>query len=59
MLGVLLDAVASRKNRSVGPGLADHFSNPLLIFPIQISDIHYGRDQHLQLFTEAGLPNYL
>lgn len=56
---MLLDAVASGKNRSVRPGLADHFFNLLLIFPIQISDTHYGRDQHLQLFTEAGLPNYL
>lgn len=59
MLGVVLDALDFKKNRLVGPSLADCFTNPLFILLVQTSDIHYGKDLHLQLFTEAGLPNYL
>lgn len=59
MLEVVLDALDSKKNRSSGPGLADCFTNLLLILLVQTSDIRYGKDLHLQLFTGAGLPNYL
>lgn len=59
MLGVELDALGSKKNRSVGPALANCLTNPLLILPVQTSDTRYGKDLRLRLCTEAGRPNYL
>lgn len=59
MLGMVLDAVGSRENWAVGPSWAVRFTYLLLILPVQTSDTRYGKDLHLQLSTEAGLPNYL
>ena len=56
---MVLGALDSEKSSSVGRGLADRFTNQLLISPVQTSDIRYGKDLHLQLCTEVGLPNYL